>query len=167
MTSIAPKNKKSCDCSSQSKTTAPPNDDSLVSKTACTSEVQAKPKRYDYNSQRISLEEYQERNSFTDELVVDYENSSDECYDTTTPSCVVAKPGERLRSRTPSPVKYPGDAEEGELNSPDYVASVQHKTVITNFSDLDEALPGRIAQRSDMWPWMAFYTATYQWRGIV
>jgi len=108
----------------------------------------SKPKRCDNNSQRISLDEFQGRNSFIDELVVDYENSSDGCDDTTTPLCVVAQTCERLRSRTPSPVKCPGDAEEGELNSPDYVASIQHKTVITNSSDLDEALRWRVTQRS-------------------
>jgi hypothetical protein len=61
-------------------------------------------------------------------------------------------------------VKYPGDAEKGELNSPNYVVA-QHNSFITNSSDLDETLCGRIAQRSDMWPWLAFYTATFKWRG--
>jgi len=122
MTSIAPKTMKSCDRGSQNKVTTSPNDDSLVSKTACTSKVQAKPKRYDINSQRTSLDEYQESKSFTDELAVDYENSSDENDDTTTPSCVVAKSSERFRSRTPSPV-YSGDVDEVEVTSSTHVGS--------------------------------------------
>ncbi len=104
MKNIASKKKETCGSKPQVKSTTLPNDDSLGSEIVCTSMVQTKTISCERTSQRISLDEYQGRNSLTDELAVDYESSSDECINTITPSCVIGKPGERIRSRTPSAV---------------------------------------------------------------